>query len=220
MANPGRPAPPPPPTRRAQIKVVRAVYKYVANQSDELSFEEGDTLYIIDTSDPNGWWKAKCNNKVGLVPSNYVSESMEEIDNPLHEAAKRGNLPFLQECLANGVSVNGLDKSSATPLYWAAHGGHSQCVQVLLGVANVSINSQNKLGDTPLHACAWKGHAECVSLLLDKHADVTIKNNDGKTPYELSKNPQCGALIQRAARTSRGSVSRNDNEYIDDEDSD
>lgn len=50
---------------------MRASFKYVASQSDELSFEEGDTLYIIDMSDPNGWWKAKCNGKTGLIPSNY-----------------------------------------------------------------------------------------------------------------------------------------------------
>lgn len=54
-----------------QVKVVRAIYKYVAMQEDELSFEEGDTLYITDMSDSGGWWKAKCNNKVGLIPSNY-----------------------------------------------------------------------------------------------------------------------------------------------------
>ena len=33
-----------------------------------------------------------------------VESSTETIDNPLHEAAKRGNLPFLQECLENRVS--------------------------------------------------------------------------------------------------------------------
>lgn len=51
--------------------MVRAVYKYVAMQEDELSFEEGDMLYIVDMSDPNGWWKAKCNNRTGMIPSNY-----------------------------------------------------------------------------------------------------------------------------------------------------
>lgn len=96
-----------------------------------------------------------------------VSESMQAIDNPLHEAAKRGNLPLLQECLANGVSVNGLDKAGSTPLYWAAHGGHVDCLETLLKVANVTINSQNKLGDTALHACAWKGHEDCVRFLLE-----------------------------------------------------
>ena len=34
----------------------------------------------------------------------------EVVDAPLHEAAKRGNAAYLQECLENGVSVNALDK--------------------------------------------------------------------------------------------------------------
>lgn len=33
-----------------------------------------------------------------------VEESMESVDNPLHEAAKRGNVGFLQECLNNKVN--------------------------------------------------------------------------------------------------------------------
>lgn len=69
-------------------------------------------LYVLDQSDPN-WWKARCNDKEGLVPFNYgaplrarrpayappdrffvfdatVSENTETIDNPMHEASKRG----------------------------------------------------------------------------------------------------------------------------------
>jgi hypothetical protein len=38
------------------------------------------------------------------------SDKSETIDNPLHDAAKRGNTAFLQECIANNVSVNSLDK--------------------------------------------------------------------------------------------------------------
>ena len=34
-----------------------------------------------------------------------VEESMESVDNPLHEAAKRGNVEFLKECLNNNVSI-------------------------------------------------------------------------------------------------------------------
>lgn len=39
-------------------------------QTDELSFDEGDTLYILDMSNTD-WWKAKCGNNTGLIPSNY-----------------------------------------------------------------------------------------------------------------------------------------------------
>ena len=49
----------------------------VSLQKDELTFDEGDTLYILDMAD-SGWWKAKCSGKTGLIPSNYgkLSESI------------------------------------------------------------------------------------------------------------------------------------------------
>lgn len=51
--------------------MVKALYNYTAQHSDELTFHEGDLLYVFDQiSDPN-WWKARCGNKSGLIPSNY-----------------------------------------------------------------------------------------------------------------------------------------------------
>ena len=47
-------------------------------------------------------------------PSLVEASNAETLEAPLHEAAKRGNLPFLQECLKNNVSVNGLDKVSVS----------------------------------------------------------------------------------------------------------
>ena len=97
-----------------------------------MSFEEGDVLYITDQSNPS-WWKARCGKVEGLVPCNYgvfvleqilkyfcsicqkavktffmlnlVEESMESLDNPLHDAAKRGNSSFMEECISNRVSI-------------------------------------------------------------------------------------------------------------------
>ncbi|PRD23734.1 UNVERIFIED_CONTAM: ostf1 [Trichonephila clavipes] len=160
MSHIARPAPPKPVPKPGHVKVVRALYRYVAQQADELSFEEGDNLYILDIKSDANWWKASCHGKVGLIPSNYVEERTEEVLHPLHEAAKRGNLTFLTECINNKVSVNGLDKAGCTALHWAAHAGNEECVKQLLKVSNIEINVQNKLGDTPLHSCAWKGHSE------------------------------------------------------------
>lgn len=195
-------APPKPVPKPGHVKVVRALYRYSAQQADELSFEEGDNLYIIDIkSDPN-WWKASCNGKVGLIPSNYVEESTEEILHPLHEAAKRGNLTFLKECLENKVSANGLDKAGCTALHWAAHAGNEECVRELLKINNVQINVQNKLGDTPLHSCAWKGHSDIVKLLLEKGANPGLKNNENKTPFELTNDSNTAALLKPYHRMS------------------
>ena len=39
-------------------------------KADELSFDEGDLLYILDMSSSD-WWKARCGKEQGLIPSNY-----------------------------------------------------------------------------------------------------------------------------------------------------
>ena len=112
-----------------KAKFVRANFAYVAKEVDELSFEEGDLLYILDwTTDPE-WWKARCRGKEGLVPANFLNKSKDGGDddepNPFHDACKRGNIELLEECLLNKIPVNQADKSGNTGLQWACRGGHS-----------------------------------------------------------------------------------------------
>ena len=45
--------------------------RYFFVQVDELSFEEGDLLYVYERdTDPN-WWRAKCGDQKGLIPVAY-----------------------------------------------------------------------------------------------------------------------------------------------------
>ncbi|ELU06725.1 hypothetical protein CAPTEDRAFT_21658 [Capitella teleta] len=215
MTTPVRPPPPKPAPKPGQVKVVRASYKYDAKYNDELSFDEGDLLYIIDQSDAS-WWKARCDGREGLIPSNYVEENTESVDNPMHEAAKRGNINFMNECIRNKVSVNGLDKAGSTPLHWATHGGHIECVKMLLAQPRCEINVQNKLGDTPLHHASWKGHSAVVEMLLDQGALTDLKNNEGKTPSAMAKDAKSAALLRQPSVSSAQYAT----EYGDDEDSD
>ncbi|MBN3297817.1 OSTF1 factor, partial [Amia calva] len=153
-------------------------------------------------SDSN-WWKGTCRGRTGLIPSNYVAEQAESIDNPMHEAAKRGNVSWLRECLENKVGINGLDKAGNTALYWACHGGHKDVVEMLLGHSNVELNQQNKLGDTALHAAAWKGYSDIVEMLLNKNARTDILNNEKKLALEMATNAQCASLLKRKQGTSK-----------------
>ncbi|CAD6189744.1 unnamed protein product [Caenorhabditis auriculariae] len=193
---------PPPAPKPGRVKVYRALYDYTARSTQEMSFAEGDLLYVSDKGPNDDWLPASIGGRKGLVPANYVvSENVEELPNPLHEAAKRGNFDFLKECIREQVSVNSLDKSASTALYWACHGGHTEIVKYLLEIPNAAISSQNKLGDTPLHAASWRGHVDCIRLLLEKNAQPWIRNKERKLPIDVAKDADVAALLSQAMRT-------------------
>lgn len=58
------------------LDIVVALYSFSSNNDQELSFEKGDRLEILDrpSSDPE-WYKARNNHgQIGLVPRNYLQE--------------------------------------------------------------------------------------------------------------------------------------------------
>jgi len=210
---------PPKPSKPGLVRVFKALYTYEATQPDELSFHEGDILYIPATeiAEEGGWWRGTCHGTTGLIPSNYVASSIGEASNnemqfPLHEAAKRGQLDFLRECLRQRIPLNGTDSSGSTPLFWAAHGGHDDCLKELLKQGNkVQVDAQNLLGDTALHGASWKGHANAVRLLISAGAKQDVKNKELKQPRDLAREPIVAALFAR--RTS----AIDDEDYLDEE---
>ncbi|NWI86333.1 MYO1F protein, partial [Pitta sordida] len=69
----------PPPARRPkpQTKVTvpqcRALYQYLGQDVDELSFNVGDIIDVL-MEDTSGWWKGRLHGKEGLFPGNYVQK--------------------------------------------------------------------------------------------------------------------------------------------------
>ncbi|NXO02092.1 MYO1F protein, partial [Rhinopomastus cyanomelas] len=69
----------PPPARRPkpqpQVAAPRcqALYQYVGQDVDELSFNVGDVIDIL-LEDISGWWKGRLRGKEGLFPGNYVQK--------------------------------------------------------------------------------------------------------------------------------------------------
>jgi len=50
-----------------------ALYDYGGEQEGDLSFSAGEQIQILDTSDPDGWWRGQlASGAVGVFPSNFV----------------------------------------------------------------------------------------------------------------------------------------------------
>lgn len=57
---------------------VRALFPFIGQQEDELSFQKGDLLVVLSKEDAS-WWKGEIAGRVGLFPANYV----EPLDRPV-----------------------------------------------------------------------------------------------------------------------------------------
>ena len=54
---------------------VLAIYDYQQDKDDELSFNEGQILFVIRKND-DGWWEGSMEGMTGLFPGNYVEPCM------------------------------------------------------------------------------------------------------------------------------------------------
>lgn len=75
------PPPPPPPPPQASgepdwapknyIEKVEALYDYVKDKDDELSFTAATIIYVLKKND-DGWFEGTADGITGLFPGNYV----------------------------------------------------------------------------------------------------------------------------------------------------
>ena len=52
-----------------------AIYDYQKDKDDELSFNEGQLIYVTRKND-DGWWEGVMEGMMGLFPGNYVEPCM------------------------------------------------------------------------------------------------------------------------------------------------
>ncbi|KAL7983588.1 hypothetical protein Chor_000464, partial [Crotalus horridus] len=65
------PTEPPKATALPSVCQVIGMYDYIAQNDDELAFNKGQIINVLNKEDPD-WWKGEVNGHVGLFPSNYV----------------------------------------------------------------------------------------------------------------------------------------------------
>jgi ankyrin repeat protein len=104
-------------------------------------------------------------------------------DTALMIAAFKVNKPAVEALLAKGAAVN---KDGWAPLHYAAAGGDSEIVQLLIKKsAALDALSPNKT--TPMMMAARGGYIFIVKALLDAGADATLKNEAGMTAIDFAK---------------------------------
>ena len=85
----------------------------------------------------------------------------------------------------NGAkTINSKDDYSI--LHYSAHGNSVLISENLINKYNLTIDAINEYGETPLMMSAENNAIDTAKLLLEHGADRSIKNNDGKTAYDLA----------------------------------
>jgi ankyrin repeat protein len=104
-------------------------------------------------------------------------------------AAKSGNAVSVGRLIdQHGAAIiDAKDSRGDTALTWAAWGGHTETVSLLLDRgAGIDVKGVN--GKTALAWAAEGGKQDIVTLLLKKGASVEVKDDNGDTPIKSAKN--------------------------------
>ncbi|PIA54104.1 hypothetical protein AQUCO_00900579v1, partial [Aquilegia coerulea] len=104
----------------------------------------------------------------------------------IHLAARGGYVEIMRLLLLKGAESNALTGDGQTALHIAVEENHGDCIRLLLdnGATANLCNTGNC--DTPLHIAARLGDEDTVKLLLEKGANKEIRNQLGKTAYDLA----------------------------------
>lgn len=99
---------------------------------------------------------------------------MDNTHSDLRDAAKRGDVNCLQECLGKrGVDINAPGMFKVTALHEAALHNRVQCVQLLLS-RKANPDLENGYGDTALYSAVINGHEACVKVCREEGTKMTV----------------------------------------------
>ncbi len=122
----------------------------------------------------------------------------------LFRAAQAGDVPLVEQLLAEGSDVEGRNSASLSALHFAAASGQSGAVRCLLR-HGADVNAASHIGLSPLMIAARDGHAEIVSLLIEAGADIRAtvatvpeaRDHAGRSALSLASDSQIIALLEQ-----------------------
>ncbi|KAM4041038.1 SH2/SH3 adapter protein NCK1 isoform 1-T1 [Anomaloglossus baeobatrachus] len=146
------------------LHVVQALYPFSSSNEEELNFEKGEMMDVIEKpeNDPE-WWKCRKNNGlVGLVPKNYVT-IMQVFE------TSSGYEPLPPRCDYIGPSVTG--RFAGNQWYYGKVTRHQ---------AEMALNERGNEGDFLIRDSESSPNDFSVSLKAqgkNKHFKVQMKDN-------------------------------------------
>ncbi|XP_019642608.1 PREDICTED: uncharacterized protein LOC109483910 [Branchiostoma belcheri] len=137
---------------------------------------------------------------------------MEEKEQELREAARRGDEDKVKQLLAEGVNVNAANNGAWTALHKASENGHTGTVQALLTAgAAIDARSNSLWKWTALHSASEHGHTGTVQALLTAGATVDAPDSGRRTALDhASKHGHTGTV--QALLTAGATVDTRNNE--------
>ncbi|MFA7577819.1 MAG: ankyrin repeat domain-containing protein [Candidatus Muiribacteriota bacterium] len=105
--------------------------------------------------------------------------------------------------LENGLDLNKVNLLGESPIWKAVEKGNYRMVYFLLNNDDVNIESQDMFQHyTPLMKAAQTGNINAARLLINKGADITFVNRDGKTAFEIAVRNKKDSVVKLIVENS------------------
>ncbi|KAJ3217992.1 hypothetical protein HDU67_006892 [Dinochytrium kinnereticum] len=130
---------------------------------------------------------------------------------PLMAAAAGGHLQAVEWLIEAGTHVNVADNDGKTSLHLAVENQHADVVQYLLenSCSIAACDLKDASGTTPLMLAATLGDDAILEILLEKGANRSARNNDGKTAQDLAIAGNKSVAVEVLASKSLQGLRRN-----------
>ena len=152
--------------------------------------------YKVNSTNPQNKTRLILNNRISpqtlhqilTIDSNVLNKKDEKDQTFLSYAIKQNDSEIFDLILSYpNINFSYKDKNGNTYLHLAVINQNINFIKKILSKTTNNINLQNKKGNTPLHIAYRNGKKNIINILLNKGSDTSIKNNDGKTPVEMSR---------------------------------
>ncbi|MBQ7155812.1 MAG: ankyrin repeat domain-containing protein [Synergistaceae bacterium] len=145
---------------------------------------------------------------VSALPSWGASFKNRTIsDQQFLDLCRNGDVNGVRRALRAGISSNTKDKDGRSALMYAAAGGHTEVVDILL---SASADITHYGGAALVHA-ATHGHTATVNVLLKAGASVESKNNSGNTALMMAARNGYASTVDRLLKAGADINAKNQN---------